>query len=67
MFQKLLSKAQDAQTPGAQTLLSLLKLFQDTNPKLRAALLEREGGGREALQQAGRELGAASGKASRRP
>ncbi|XP_071654408.1 zinc finger and BTB domain-containing protein 40 isoform X1 [Patagioenas fasciata] len=51
VFQKLLSKVQDAQTLGAQTLLSLLKLFQDTNPKLRAALLEREGGGGEALQQ----------------
>ncbi|NWQ82957.1 ZBT40 protein, partial [Columbina picui] len=46
VFQKLLSKVQDA-----QTLLSLLKLFQDTNPKLRAALLERDGGSGEALQQ----------------
>ncbi|NXH73342.1 ZBT40 protein, partial [Hydrobates tethys] len=56
VFKKLLSKVKDAQTLGAQTLgaqtlVSLLKLFQDVNPKLRAALLEREGGSAEALQQ----------------
>ncbi|NXW31745.1 ZBT40 protein, partial [Phaetusa simplex] len=46
VFKKLLSKVKDA-----QTLVSLLKLFQDANPKLRAALLEGEGGSGEALQQ----------------
>ncbi|NWH44552.1 ZBT40 protein, partial [Fregata magnificens] len=51
VFKKLLSKVKDAQTLDAQTLVSLLKLFQDANPKLRAALLEREGGSGEALQQ----------------
>ncbi|XP_064326115.1 zinc finger and BTB domain-containing protein 40 isoform X5 [Phalacrocorax carbo] len=51
VFKKLLSKVKDAQTLDAQTLLSLLKLLQEANPKLRAALREREGGSREALQQ----------------
>ncbi|KAM9630169.1 zinc finger and BTB domain-containing protein 40 isoform 6-T9 [Morphnus guianensis] len=46
VFKKLLSKVKDA-----QTLVSLLKLFQDANPNLRAALLEREQGSGEALQQ----------------
>ncbi|KFQ38999.1 Zinc finger and BTB domain-containing protein 40, partial [Mesitornis unicolor] len=52
VFKKLLSEVKDAQTLDAQTLVSLLKLFQDVNPELRAALLEREGGSGEALQQA---------------
>ncbi|NXE14520.1 ZBT40 protein, partial [Lophotis ruficrista] len=51
VFKKLLSKVEDAQTLRAQTLVSLLKLFQDTNPELRTTLLEREGGSGEALQQ----------------
>ncbi|XP_075577753.1 zinc finger and BTB domain-containing protein 40 isoform X2 [Pelecanus crispus] len=51
VFKKLLSKVKDAQTLAAQTLVSLLKLFQDTNPTLRAALLEREGGSTEAVEQ----------------
>ncbi|XP_009703577.1 PREDICTED: zinc finger and BTB domain-containing protein 40 [Cariama cristata] len=51
VFKKLLSKVKDAQTLDAQTLLALLKLFQNVNPKLRAALLEREQGSGEALQQ----------------
>ena len=67
MFKKLLSKVKDAQTLDAQTLLSLLKLLQEANPKLRAALREREGGSREALQQTGTEVGAASGKVSGQP
>lgn len=72
MFKKLLSKVKDAQNLGAQTLdaqtlVSLLKLFQDVNPKLRVALMEREGGSGEALQQTGREVGAASGKVSGQP
>ncbi|XP_052647429.1 zinc finger and BTB domain-containing protein 40 isoform X8 [Harpia harpyja] len=46
VFKKLLSKVKDA-----QTLVSLLKLFQDANPNLRAALLEWEQGSGEALQQ----------------
>ncbi|KAM9176158.1 LOW QUALITY PROTEIN: zinc finger and BTB domain-containing protein 40 [Mergus octosetaceus] len=48
---KLLGKVKDAQPLDAQTLVSLSKLFQDVNPKLRAALLEREQDGGEALQQ----------------
>lgn len=55
MFMKLLSKVKDAHTLDAQTLVSLLKLFQDVNPKLRAALLEREQGSGEVLQQTGTE------------
>uniref|UniRef100_A0A8B9FFA7 Zinc finger and BTB domain containing 40 n=1 Tax=Amazona collaria TaxID=241587 RepID=A0A8B9FFA7_9PSIT len=56
VFQKLLSKVKDAQPLDtepldAQTLVSLLKLFQDTNPKLREALLEWKQGSGEALQQ----------------
>ncbi|XP_042739034.1 zinc finger and BTB domain-containing protein 40 isoform X4 [Lagopus leucura] len=51
VFMKLLSKVKDAHTLDAQTLVSLLKLFQDVNPKLRAALLEREQGSGEVLQQ----------------
>ncbi|NXC45399.1 ZBT40 protein, partial [Penelope pileata] len=51
MFMKLLSKVKDAQTLDAQTLVSLLKLFEDVNPELRAAMLEREQGSGEALQQ----------------
>ncbi|XP_049654106.1 zinc finger and BTB domain-containing protein 40 isoform X6 [Accipiter gentilis] len=46
VFKKLLSKVKDA-----QTLVSLLKLFQDANPNLRAALLEREQGSGEDVQQ----------------
>lgn len=67
VFKKLLSKVKDAQTLDAQTLVSLLKLFQDVNPKLRATLLEWEGGTGEAPQQTGREVGAASGKAGGQP
>ncbi|XP_028943181.1 zinc finger and BTB domain-containing protein 40-like, partial [Antrostomus carolinensis] len=51
VFKKLLNKVKDAQALDAQTLVSLLKLFQDANPKLRAALLEREQSSGEALQQ----------------
>ncbi|XP_019478088.1 zinc finger and BTB domain-containing protein 40 isoform X6 [Meleagris gallopavo] len=51
VFMKLLGKVKDAHTLDAQTLVSLLKLFQDVNPKLRAALLEREQGSGEVLQQ----------------
>ncbi|XP_054705857.1 zinc finger and BTB domain-containing protein 40 isoform X5 [Grus americana] len=51
VFKKLLSKVKDAETLDAETLISLLKLFQGVNPKLRVALLEREGGSGEALQQ----------------
>ncbi|NWW52431.1 ZBT40 protein, partial [Pedionomus torquatus] len=56
VFKKLLSRVKDAQlldthTLDAQTLMSLLKLFQDVNPKLKVALLEREEGRGEAQQQ----------------
>ncbi|OXB77342.1 UNVERIFIED_CONTAM: hypothetical protein H355_002334 [Colinus virginianus] len=51
LFTKLLGKVKDAHTLDAQTLVSLLKLFQDVNPKLRAALLEREQGSGKVLQQ----------------
>ncbi|XP_042650234.1 zinc finger and BTB domain-containing protein 40 isoform X3 [Tyto alba] len=51
VFKKLLSKVEDAQTLDPQALVSLLKLFQDANPKVRAALLEREEGSGETLKQ----------------
>ncbi|XP_065594265.1 zinc finger and BTB domain-containing protein 40 [Cyrtonyx montezumae] len=51
LFTKLLGKVKDAHTLDAQTLVSLLKLFQDVNPKLKAALLEREQGSGKVLQQ----------------
>uniref|UniRef100_A0A8B9CUV8 Zinc finger and BTB domain containing 40 n=1 Tax=Anser brachyrhynchus TaxID=132585 RepID=A0A8B9CUV8_9AVES len=51
VFTKLLGEVKDAETLDAQTLVSLLKLFQDVNPKLRAALLEKEQDSGEALQQ----------------
>lgn len=55
LFTTLLGKVKDAHTLDAQTLVSLLKLFQDVNPKLRAALLEREQSSGEVLKQTGRE------------
>lgn len=74
MFKKLLGKVKDAHTQDSdtrdawpldtQTLVSFLKLFQDTNPELKVALLEREQGSGEAPQQAGRKWGATSGKVS---
>ncbi|XP_015152709.2 zinc finger and BTB domain-containing protein 40 isoform X1 [Gallus gallus] len=51
LFTTLLGKVKDAHTLDAQTLVSLLKLFQDVNPKLRAALLEREQSSGEVLKQ----------------
>ncbi|KAM6998781.1 LOW QUALITY PROTEIN: zinc finger and BTB domain-containing protein 40 [Passerculus sandwichensis] len=58
VFRKLLGKVKDAYTQDSdtwdaqpldtQTLLSFLKLLQDTNPELRVALLEREQGSAEA-------------------
>ncbi|KAM3659466.1 LOW QUALITY PROTEIN: zinc finger and BTB domain-containing protein 40 [Ammospiza maritima maritima] len=58
VFRKLLGKVKDAYTQDSdtwdaqpldtQTLLSFLNLFQDTNPELRVALLEREQGSAEA-------------------
>lgn len=60
MFRKLLGKVKDAPTQDSdtwdgqlldtQTLVSFLKLFQDTNPELRVALLERKQGSGEAPQ-----------------
>ncbi|XP_067167200.1 zinc finger and BTB domain-containing protein 40 isoform X5 [Apteryx mantelli] len=50
VFKKLLGKVKDEQSLDAQTLVSFLKLFQDTNPRLKAALLERDLDGGEALQ-----------------
>lgn len=68
MLKKLLGKVKDAHTQDSdtwdaqpldtQTPVSFLKLFQDTNPEVRVALLKREQGSGEALQQAGRKLGA---------
>lgn len=63
LFKNLLSQVKDSQTLDAQSLVSLLKLFQDANPELRAALVEREEESGETLQQTGREQDAASGKA----
>ncbi|XP_068771790.1 zinc finger and BTB domain-containing protein 40 isoform X9 [Struthio camelus] len=51
VFKKLLGKVKDEQILDARTLVSLLKLFQDTNPRLKAALLERELDSGQALQQ----------------
>lgn len=63
VFKKLLGKGKDAWSQDAhtqdsdtrdtqpldtQTLMSFLKLFQDTNPELRVALLQREHGSGEA-------------------
>ncbi|TRZ25238.1 hypothetical protein HGM15179_001924, partial [Zosterops borbonicus] len=58
VLKQLLGKVEDDTRPlDTQTLMSFLKLFQDTNPELRVALLEREQGSREDPQQAGRKLG----------
>ncbi|KAM4885974.1 LOW QUALITY PROTEIN: zinc finger and BTB domain-containing protein 40 [Sylvia borin] len=46
------SDTQDAQPLDTQTLVSFLKLFQDTNPELRVALLGREQSSGEDPQQA---------------
>ncbi|XP_025906921.1 zinc finger and BTB domain-containing protein 40 [Nothoprocta perdicaria] len=51
VFKKLLDKVKEEQSLDAQTLVSFLKLFQDTNPQLKAALSESELDGGEALQQ----------------
>ncbi|NXW64199.1 ZBT40 protein, partial [Eurystomus gularis] len=51
VFKKLLDKVKNAQSLDAQTLVSLLELFQDTDPQLRAALLEREQVRGETLQE----------------
>ncbi|NWY00522.1 ZBT40 protein, partial [Nothoprocta ornata] len=51
VFNKLLDKVKEEQCLDAQTLVSFLKLFQDTNPQLKAALLESELDGGEALHQ----------------
>lgn len=77
MLKQLLGKVKDAHTQDSdtqdtrpldtQTLMSFLKLFQDTNPDFRVVLLEREQGSREDPQQAGRKLGATSGKVSGQP
>ncbi|KAM8796307.1 zinc finger and BTB domain-containing protein 40 [Eudromia elegans] len=53
VFKKLLGKVKDEQSLDAQTLVSFLKLFQDTNPQLKAALSQSKLDGGEALQQAG--------------
>lgn len=65
VFKELLGKVKDAWSQDAhtqdsdtwdtrpldtQTLMSFLKLFQDTNPELRVPLLEREHSSREAPQ-----------------
>lgn len=67
MFKKLLGKVKDAHTQDSdtgdawpldtQTLVSILRLFQDTNLELRVALLEREQGSREAPQACREEIG----------
>ncbi|XP_019396899.1 PREDICTED: zinc finger and BTB domain-containing protein 40 [Crocodylus porosus] len=50
-FKTLLSKVRDEQSLDAQTVVSMLKLFQDTYPKIKAVLLEREQNSGEILQQ----------------
>lgn len=56
-FKTLLSKVRDEQSLDAQTVVSMLKLFQDTYPKIKAVLLEREQNSGEILQQTGRRAG----------
>ncbi|XP_067422376.1 zinc finger and BTB domain-containing protein 40 [Emydura macquarii macquarii] len=53
VFKRLLSKVRDEQSLDAETVVSVLELFQNTNPKIKAALLEREQDSGETLQQTG--------------
>ncbi|XP_074977329.1 zinc finger and BTB domain-containing protein 40 isoform X6 [Caretta caretta] len=52
-FKSLLSKVRDEQSLDAETVVSVLKLFRNTHPKIKAALLEREQDSGETLQQTG--------------
>uniref|UniRef100_A0A8C8SCG1 Zinc finger and BTB domain containing 40 n=1 Tax=Pelusios castaneus TaxID=367368 RepID=A0A8C8SCG1_9SAUR len=51
VFKRLLSKVRDEQSLDAETVVSVLELFRNTNPKIKAALLEREQDNGETLQQ----------------
>ncbi|XP_074831873.1 zinc finger and BTB domain-containing protein 40 isoform X2 [Carettochelys insculpta] len=53
VFKSLLSKVRDEQSLDAETVVSVLELFQNTHPKIKAALLEREQDMGETLQQTG--------------
>ncbi|XP_038232655.1 zinc finger and BTB domain-containing protein 40 isoform X4 [Dermochelys coriacea] len=52
-FKSLLSKVRDEQSLDAETVVSVLELFRNTHPKIKAALLEREQDSGETLQQTG--------------
>ncbi|KAG6929967.1 zinc finger and BTB domain containing 40, partial [Chelydra serpentina] len=52
-FKRLLSKVGDEQSLDAETVVSVLELFRNTHPKIKAALLEREQDSGETLQQTG--------------
>ncbi|KAM9115893.1 zinc finger and BTB domain-containing protein 40 isoform 5-T7 [Pangshura tecta] len=52
-FKRLLSKVRDEQSLDAETVVSVLELFQNTHPKIKTALLEREQDSGEILQQTG--------------
>ncbi|XP_037736971.1 zinc finger and BTB domain-containing protein 40 isoform X4 [Chelonia mydas] len=52
-FKSLLSKVRDEQSLDAEAVVSVLKLFRNTHPKINAALLEREQDSGETLQQTG--------------
>lgn len=63
-FKSLLSKVRDEQSLDAEAVVSVLKLFRNTHPKINAALLEREQDSGETLQQTGRRAGTPHGHES---
>lgn len=52
-FQRILDKVRD-ESLDVQTVVSLLRLYQDSNPAVKAALLGRKPEGVEAVQPKGR-------------
>ncbi|XP_075762774.1 zinc finger and BTB domain-containing protein 40 isoform X2 [Pelodiscus sinensis] len=53
VFKRLLSKVRDEQSLAAETVVSVLKLFPNTHPMIKAALVEREQDSGETLQNTG--------------
>lgn len=62
VFKRLLSKVRDEQSLDAETVVSVLELFQNTDPEIKAALLEREQDSGETLQQTGKRTGTPHGQ-----